>query len=90
MTPTKMVLLITAAAILGAIGNAQTNRSASTAQSGRYQLFSGEVFMGGPKPVEQKVVLRIDTTTGDVDQWLAGQDREGKAVDQWFRTGRVK
>jgi hypothetical protein len=53
---------------------------------GRYQLVPVEHYLGGIN-INEKSVLRIDTATGIVDEWMTGTDRNGNAVDRWVRTG---
>ncbi len=72
-------------------GTAQTqNRTPQAAQPGRYQLFSAEhAIIGITNAEAEKVILRIDTATGKVDEWNIGQDAEGKVFDEWTPTGEL-
>jgi len=62
------IVIIAAAAVLLAIGNAQTQAPKTSGAVGRYQLFSGETSAGGSPG--HKAILRIDTQTGTVDEWI--------------------
>ncbi len=78
--------------LIAAKAQTQSQQSPNTQQLpprvGRYQLLSGEHYIN-VKGVGQddKVILRIDTSTGEVDQWFAGQTKDGKMIDRWIPTG---
>jgi hypothetical protein len=82
------VAVITLAALL-AVASAQTNRPTPSLQIGRYQLFGGEYDMAGSSAID-KVILRIDTTTGEVDELYHGKKDNGDLVDEWLPTGTQK
>ena len=83
------MLAIIAAVLLLAILNGQTKQGQSPNQSGRFQLFAGEISPLGFAGVTDKMILRIDTQTGNVDQWIEGQRKDGTTVDMWARTGEI-
>jgi hypothetical protein len=77
MNKANIVILVIAAAVLLAVGSAQT--AAVSEPVGRYQLLSGEsVISGVPRgtsgPDRQPQVLRIDTVTGKTSVWVKSSD----------------
>lgn len=97
MTTSKMGMAVIAAAFLFAVASAQDTPPPQTPAPrlvvGRYQLASVEhyIFINNQPPppgVEgDKAVLRIDTATGNVDQWMTGTDGNGATFDRWVRIG---
>jgi hypothetical protein len=81
MTKANIIAILIAAAVLMLSGRAQTQ--STTGPVGRYQLFSGETDAGTPGP-PHRAILRIDTTTGAVDEWITSS-----IVDSWHRTGTL-
>jgi hypothetical protein len=69
------------AALLLIAGGAQTQSTSGSV--GRYQLFSGETDAGTSGP-PHRAILRIDTATGTVDEWITSS-----VVDSWHRTGTL-
>lgn len=89
MNKTNVVTLVILAALLTVALIGQTKQSPPvSSQSGRYQLFEAESTPLGAT-VDLKTVLRIDTQTGNVDEWLAGKTKTGNMVDVWQRIGEV-
>ena len=84
--PAAVLLIIVAAAMV--LMNAQTKPRAPISQSGRYALFSAEheVLLKTGSSTE-KVILRIDTQTGTVYQWMDGYDKDGNLLDTWLLIG---
>ena len=75
--------------VLLAILSAQNNQQPQQGcQVGRYQLFVAQHDMMG-KLGKEEVILRIDTTTGDVDEWMNGYTKTGEVLDKWIRTGSL-
>jgi hypothetical protein len=83
------LLVVIATALFLTILGAQTKQPQSTNQPGRYQLFSAETDELGSK-LPARVILRIDTQTGTVDQWMFGERKDGALVDLWGRTGEMR
>ena len=57
-------------------------------QVGRYQLFQADhtTSLGqGHGEARAPAVLRLDTQTGNVDQWYEGVNEDGKAVSTWLK-----
>lgn len=82
------VIVVLATAILLGIGNAQIKGPQPSGQIGRYQLLQGEHIVVGQKVTnDEKVVLRIDTATGQVSEWQEGTSTEGKYANFWFPIG---
>jgi len=71
MHKTKVIVIMIAAAVLLAVGSAQTNQT-TTGPVGRYQLLSGEntLRVQGANMSDQKYILRIDTATGKASEWI--------------------
>jgi len=82
MNRTNIVIIAAAVVALLAIGNAQTQAPKTSGAVGRYQLFSGETSAGGSP--NHKAILRIDTETGTVDEWITNV-----TGDSWYRTGSL-
>jgi hypothetical protein len=82
------VLLIAATVLIAALSGQNKQPQPSPQTGGRYQLFAAEHTMFGMQTSE-KVILRIDTQTGNVDQWISGQGIKNPAdlVDTWQRAG---
>jgi hypothetical protein len=38
-------------------------------------------------PVEEREILRIDTQTGAVEEWVSGYDKNGQIVNGWLLIG---
>ena len=86
MNRTSALIIAIAAAALLAIGNAQTQAPKTPGPVGRYQLFTGETSAGsGEGHPSHKAILRIDTETGTVDEWVTNA-----AGDSWYRTGNIR
>lgn len=90
MNRTNTVIIVIAAAVLLAVGNAQTKPAGPTqaapipcSGTGRYQLFTGEhlVFSDGIATM-QKAIMRIDTETGQAYYWVDSQ-KDGKLLTFW-------
>ncbi|MGO9894567.1 MAG: hypothetical protein ACLPX8_10195 [Bryobacteraceae bacterium] len=90
MSKPNLVVLLIAALILIAVLGAQTKQPPPSSQIGRYQLFSGEHDMGleGGMSTE-KSILRIDTVTGNTDEWVVGRTKEHGTVDTWMPVGKM-
>jgi hypothetical protein len=86
MNRNTLIVAAIAAIVVFAVGKAQTE--SGNAQTGRYQLFSGEHDLLG-STLTEKAILRLDTATGNVDQWVRGADGNGGHVDRWMRTGNL-
>jgi hypothetical protein len=82
-----LLTIALAAAVLIALSG-QTKQPQSIESMGRYHLFSGETDRAGFDGTD-KVILRIDSQTGDVDQWIVGARKDGTIVDMWARTGEI-
>lgn len=80
MNRTNTAIVVIATAALLAVGNAQTPKVSGPV--GRYQLFAGETSAGGSP--NHKAILRIDTATGIVDEWITNA-----AGDSWHQTGSL-
>ena len=65
------------------------NRNAQLGQVGRYQILNvDQEFEGSPNgPEKERLVLRIDTATGAVDEWFTGKAQDGLVYDEWVPTG---
>lgn len=87
MTRFHAAVLLIAAVILIATMSGQTRQPKPSAQPGRYQLFAGEYATLGAG--DEKVILRLDTQTGNVDQWVNGQRKNGDLIDSWMRLGQM-
>ena len=98
MTKSRIGIAVIAAALLFAGANAQDTTPpvqppAPRLVVGRYQLASVEHYVlianHPPAPGEpgDRAVLRIDTATGNVDEWTTGIDANGNSVNRWVRTG---
>lgn len=56
------------------------------AQTGRYQLIAGEYEITGRNSIEHmKVVLRIDTATGETDELVNTEGDDKKLHEFWSR-----
>jgi hypothetical protein len=86
MNRTNVAVLLIATVILIAALSGQTKQLQPSAQPGRYQLFAAEYTVVGPE-ANQSVILRIDTQTGNVDQWMMGRHKNGDLMDKWIRIG---
>ncbi len=85
------ITLLAIATLVGAVAIGQTPHKLNSTEGGpvgRYQLVTAEHEMiGHPAgPINEKVVLRIDTTTGSVDIWMSGV-LDGIPVSEWVPTG---
>ena len=87
MNKANVAILVIAAAVLLAVGSAQTNRTtAPTGPAGRYQLLYGEHLYVSTKSgnsTEDKVILRIDTATGKTSVWFDGEAKDGTMASWW-------
>jgi len=89
MNRSTLLKIAVGAALLIVAGAAQTGRGAAPAsQIGRYRLLSGEATSVGSNSTD-KVILRLDTATGDVDEWLYGALPDGKPWNQRYRIGEA-
>ena len=86
MTKFNVAILLLLTGVLLAAVSGQTKQTQSTNQVGRYQLFSGEGHLIG-STLPEKFILRIDTQTGNVDEWIVGEKKDGKIINLWGRTG---
>jgi len=88
----RIVMAIIAVGAMLAVGIAQQPRKAKTDAGavGRYQIVAMDhELIGHPDgPVRERVVLRIDTTTGVVEEWISGVI-DGRTVDDWVPTGGI-
>ena len=83
MNRTNIAIVVLAAAVLIAVGSAQTNRGqVATGPVGRYQIVAGEHMQtGSSEPA--KDVFRIDTVTGLTVVYIYGTSPDGKFSDRW-------
>lgn len=89
---TNLLIAALAIGLIFVLTRAQAQQHASpSSQIGRYLLFSADYddFITLPVSNQQhyKVILRIDTQTGNVDQWLMGNRGPDKPIDTWVPTG---
>jgi hypothetical protein len=85
MNRTTVITAALSTAVLLAAMSAQTNkpRVSACADSGRYQLFTGEHLIGGEgTATTAKDILKIDTLTGETSQWVNGS-KNGSAISFW-------
>jgi len=90
MNRLNAAIIVIAAVLLLAVGNAQTGRGPSQTAStqaavGRYQLLTGEYIYNAETPVNSKAVFRIDTVTGRTSLYSVGRDNQGRYVEYWHQ-----
>jgi hypothetical protein len=73
MTKSRIGLAVLAVVLLFVVAHAQTVAQLQSTSTGRYQLLSADHYLIGANSVE-KAVLKIDTATGIVDEWVTGVD----------------
>jgi len=82
MNKLNVTLLLIIASLLVMVLSGQTKQPQAANQPGRYQLLSGESHTLGGTP--DKYILRIDTQTGNVDEWMVGERKGGGVIDKWI------
>lgn len=91
MSRTNIAIVVAAAGILLAVGNAQTGKGGATptqstaGTAGRYQLMTGEYLYNGEATVKQQGVFRIDSATGKTSLYTVGLNPQGQLVEYWHQ-----
>ncbi|MBI3365095.1 MAG: hypothetical protein HY033_09335 [Ignavibacteriae bacterium] len=78
------MLFFTGGLILFAQSWKDTRQTQNSLSAGRYQLFQGVYSISlKPESVKEEGVFKIDTQTGSVWVYLAGQDSNGTSYSEW-------